>query len=66
MLNSIKNIDEFEYFKKKMILMKEKYPELLQEVVKMLPQAKRDYLSNVMSFQRVMNEPRKILKIKRN
>lgn len=61
----MKLLDEFNYFKRKIEQLKQTNRELLVNSVGQLPQAKKDYLMNVLTIEKVANVPRKIFKIKK-
>lgn len=61
----MKSLDEFNYFKRKIEHLKQINRELLVSSVSQLPQAKKDYLMNVLTIEKVANVPRKIFKIKK-
>lgn len=63
--NDMKSLDEFNYFKRKIEHLKQINRELLVSSVSQLPQAKKDYLMNVLTIEKVANVPRKIFKIKK-
>jgi hypothetical protein len=64
--NDIKALDEFQFFKMQIGKLKNKNYSLLTKSLADFPQAKKDFLQHILSVERVMNEPRKIIKIKRN
>jgi hypothetical protein len=63
--NDIKDLDEFKYFKDQVLKLKQGNTALLVNSIAELPQSKRDFLNDILRVERVMNEPRKIFKIKR-
>jgi len=63
--NDIKNLDEFKYFKDQVLKLKQTNAILLATTIAELPQPKRDFLNDILRVERVLNEPRKIFKIKR-
>ena len=65
MKNGIMEMDELDHFKKKIRELKEGNPQLLQESVGQLPEIKKDYLREILSTTKVLNENRIIFKIKR-
>lgn len=63
--NDFKTLDEFKYFKDQVLKVKAGNTPLLACSINELPQPKRDFLNDILRVERVLNEPRKIFKIKR-
>ena len=63
--NDLKNLDEYDYFKKKVTILKEKNKDLLFKCISVFPEAKRNYFVNILTVEKVDDAPRKIYKIKK-
>lgn len=62
--NSIKEMNEIEHVKSKLVEVKQKNPQGLQAAVMQLTSKRKDTLNSLMSMTKVQNEARKIFKIR--